>query len=132
MKASSIGKPSVFSKLIAESPEGGQPGEYPIARGPLLPSSVPPTDHKSSPTERALDFLVNTWGADTIRTRDLQRHGPHSLRRTRDEAVRCAALLTAAGWLEEIPSRRRDQKTWRIARKADEPQPSTVTTVTGR
>jgi hypothetical protein len=107
---------SIFSKLISEEPKKERPSEpEKILRGPLKPV-VPPTNRFSSPTEQVLDFLINHWPAPTISVRNIQRHGPNSVRGKQKYAMRIAEILAENGWLERIKSRRRDRYEWRIAR----------------
>jgi hypothetical protein len=108
---------SVFSKLI-EEPKRGRP-EPEIPRGPLLRPEVPLADHKSSPLEQLLSFLVHRWPKSEIRLRDICRRGPGSIR-DRKSALSVAETLAAHGWLSPKKSRRYDTREWKIVRGPNE------------
>ena len=105
---------SVFSRYIEEPKKEQRPVAIP--RGPLLQPIVPPTDYKSPPSERLLDWLINFWPHDTVCARDLYRYGPCPLRDNRKDAIAQAEVLAANGWLSVAKSHRRDRKVWQIAR----------------
>src|SRR5262245_55500674 len=107
---------SVFTKYVADIPEPERPVEPGrILRGPLVQPVVPPTDRKSSPAERLLDWLINAWDKPTVSARDICWRGP-TVVRNRQSVIDLAGVLVAAGWLAPIKSRRRDMREWRIAR----------------
>jgi hypothetical protein len=106
------GEPSFFAQYVG--PKKERPSEPEILRGPLKPIA-PPTDRRSSPTERLLDFCVNHWREPVISARAIVKFGPNPLR-TRKGATKAAEALVEHGWLERIKSRRRDMREWRIAR----------------
>src|SRR4051794_37384142 len=108
------GKKSVFARYVAE-PEKEQP-PVTIPRGPLLQPIVPPSDSKSPPIERLLDFLVNRWRRPEIRIREICQFGPNPIR-NRKNALALAETLAANGWLAPLPpTRQHNEKLWRIVR----------------
>jgi hypothetical protein len=109
---------SFFARYI-DSPKERPVEPEKILRGPLLKPIAPPTDRRSSPTEKLLDWLINHWRQDTISVRVIQWRGPNCLR-DRKSVINQAKILAEAGWLAPIKSRRRDMKEWRIARGPSE------------
>jgi len=108
-------EPSIFARYVDSSKE--QPIEpKKILRGPLLKPIAPPTDRRSPPTEKLLDWLINHWAHPTISVRNLCKYGPNALRSDRKATINLAKTLAENGWLAPIKSRRRDMKEWRIAR----------------
>jgi hypothetical protein len=106
--------PSFFARYIG--PEKERPVEpEKILRGPLLKPIAPPTDRRSSPVERLLDFCINHWRGPIISARAIVKFGPNPIR-NRKSAIKAAEALAENGWLERIKSRRRDMREWRIAR----------------
>src|SRR5262245_8167143 len=86
-----------------------------IPRGPLLQPIVPPTDHRSPPIEKTLDWLVNRWPKPAVRVRDILRFGPPAAR-NRKSAIVLAETLAANGWLAPLPTRQHNEKMWAIVR----------------
>jgi hypothetical protein len=86
-----------------------------IPRGPLLQPIVPPTNYKSSPTERLLDCLVNRWPRPTICARDIYVYGPRCTRNLKS-ALDLTRILTENGWLTPVKSHRYDRHKWQIIR----------------
>jgi hypothetical protein len=111
---------SVFAKYIDSPTEKERPSEPEIPRGPLLRPIVPPTDHKSLPIEKCLDWLVNRWPKPAVRVRDILRFGPNPIR-NRASAIATAEILAQRGWLSELPTRRHDAKMWAIIREPSKP-----------
>jgi hypothetical protein len=108
----SDGGKSVFARYVAE-PKKEQP-TVTVPRGPLLTPVVPPTDSKSPPIERLLDFVVNRWAKPAIRAREIRQY---SAIRDRKSAVALAEILEKNGWLAPLPpTRRYDERRWRIVR----------------
>ena len=107
----------LFERLSAgrqvEKAIADEPGTIP--RGPLLQPIVAPTDYKSPPIERLLDWLVNHWTKPTITARDIRRYGPNPLRNRRS-ATHTAKILAEHGWLTPVATYRRDSHEWRIVR----------------
>lgn len=97
-------KPSFFSRYI-DAPKERPAEPETIPRGPLLKPIVPPTDHRSPPIEKTLDWLVNRWPKPTVRVRDILRFGPNPIR-NRTSAIATAEILAQRGWLS--PSQRAD------------------------
>jgi hypothetical protein len=114
MTTNDAGSRSVFSQYVADTPE---PEQLPVTipRGPLLQPIVPPTDHKSPPIEKCLDWLVNRWPKPSVRTRDFLRFGPPAAR-NRKSAIALAEILTKNGWLAPLKTRRHDMCEWQIIR----------------
>jgi hypothetical protein len=83
----------------------------------LLQPIVPPTDYKSPPVERLLDWLVNRWGKPTVSARDICRFGPKPLR-DRKSAEVMAEILVEHGWLTPLKTHRYDRREWQIVRVA--------------
>jgi hypothetical protein len=111
----SDGKPSVFSRYVEHSPKKESP-PVTIPRGPLLQPIVPPSDYKSPPIERLLDFIVNRWPKPVIRVREICQYGPGCLR-DRKSAIALAEVLAANGWLAPLPpTRQHNEKLYRIVR----------------
>ena len=90
-----------------------------IPRGPLLQPIVPPTDYRSPPIERLLDFLVNRWRGPVIRIREICQFGPNPIR-DRKSAIALTETLAANGWLAPLEARRHDTRMWRIVRGGQE------------
>jgi hypothetical protein len=111
---------SFFARYIDSPTEKERPIEPEIPRGPLLRPIVPPTDHKSLPIEKLLDFVINRWPRPAIRVRDILRFGPPAAR-NRKNAIALAETLAANGWLSELPTRRHDAKMWAIIREPSKP-----------
>jgi len=90
--------PSVFSKYIdePEKPRLGSERPVPLAAGMLL------------------GWIQNNWKGSTIRSRDIQRLGPNSIR-DRESAIKTAEILERRGFLVPMKTHRYDAKWWRIA-----------------
>ena len=86
-----------------------------IPKGPLLQPIVPPTNYKSSPIERLLDWLVNRWPRPTICARDIYVYGPRCTRNLKS-ALNSTKILTENGWLTPVKSHRYDRHEWQIIR----------------
>src|SRR5262245_23249119 len=122
---------NLFERLDARRPalpgkENGanipEPAQLPVTipRGPLLQTIVPPTDHRSPPIEKLLDWLVNRWPKPSVRVREICQFGPPAAR-NRKSAIALAELLAANGWLTPLKTRRHDMKMWQIVRGPHEP-----------
>src|SRR5262245_25403457 len=110
----------IFERL-AQQPGKERPVELEtIPRGPLLQPIVPPSDHRSPPIEKTLDWLVNRWPKSSVRARDFMRFGPNPIR-DRKSAIATAEILATSGWLSELPTRRHDARMWAIIRGPDKP-----------
>jgi hypothetical protein len=105
---------SVFTKLIDDSAEKRQPEPEKIPNGPLKPV-VPPADYGSPPIEKLLDWLVNRWPKDTVKTVDILQYGP-ALLRNRKKARPAAEILVERGWLTPLKTRCFREHEWRIER----------------
>src|SRR5262245_907927 len=109
---------TTFFDRIAGAPrqnESPEPPPVAIPRGPLLGPIVPPSDHKSPPLEKTLDWLVNRWPKPSVRTRDFLRFGPNSIRNQKT-AVAVAKSLEANGWLRPLPTHQHNMKLWQVVR----------------
>jgi hypothetical protein len=89
---------SLFERLE----RGRSPAEEPI------PQQVPQA------AGMLLDWLQNRWKKPVIRSRDIQRGAPHSIR-DRESAISAAEILERRGWLVPMHTHRQDAKWWRIA-----------------
>jgi hypothetical protein len=106
---------SVFARYIVDSPPEAKQRGSTLPRGPLLQPIVPPSDYKSHPVERLLDWLVNRWGKPTVSARDIQRFGPNPIR-DRNSANAMAEILVEHGWLAPLKTHRYDRREWQIVR----------------
>src|SRR5262245_14869668 len=104
---------SIFARYIDAPKE--RPIEPEIPRGRLLKPIIPPTDYKSLPIEKCLDWLVNRWPKPTVRTRDFLRFGPNSIR-NRKTAAAMAKILVEQGWLTPLPTHQHNMKMWKVIR----------------
>jgi hypothetical protein len=105
---------SFFARYIDTPKERTVEPEIP--RGPLLRPIVPPSDHRSPPIEKCLDWLVNRWPKPTVRVRDILQFGPNPIR-NRTSAIATAEILAQRGWLSPLPTRQHNEKMWAIVRE---------------
>jgi hypothetical protein len=108
------GETSFFARYIDSPPKKERP-PVTIPRGPLLQPIVPPTDGKSPPIEKLLDWLVNRWPGGTVSTRNIMQFGPGCLR-DRKSAITTAGILVEHGWLHPLPTRQHRGRAWQIVR----------------
>ena len=89
---------SFFAKYIdePEKERRDEPSPVPLAAGVLL------------------SWIQDNWKKPTIRSRDIQRLGPNSIR-DRESALKSAETLVRRGLLVPMKTRRHDMKQWRIA-----------------
>src|SRR5262245_36109015 len=108
---------ATFFDRVKGPPQQGGKQEPPVTipRGPLLQPIVPPSDHKSPPLEKTLDWLVNRWPKPTIRAREIHQFGPPAARNHKS-AIAMAESLAESGWLRRIPTRRHNMREWEIIR----------------
>jgi hypothetical protein len=106
---------SIFAGLISEQPKKERPSEPEIPRGPKLQPVVPPTDVKSPPIEKLLDWLVNRWPGDTVKTVNILQYGPRGTRSPK-AAKASAEILVERGWLTPLKTRRYIDREWKIER----------------
>jgi hypothetical protein len=107
---------SVFARYIVDSPPEAKQRGSTLPRGPLLQPIVPPTDHKSPPIEKCLDWLVNRWPKPAVGVRDICRFGPNPIR-DRKSAIATAEILVEHGWLAPIKARQHNMKMWEVVRR---------------
>jgi hypothetical protein len=107
-------EPSVFARYI-NAPKERPTEPATIPRGPLLRPIVPPTDYKSPPIEKCLDWLVNRWPKPTVRGREFLQFGPNTIR-NRKAAAAMAKILVAQGWLKPLPTHQYNMKLWQVVR----------------
>jgi hypothetical protein len=81
------------------------------------PSAVPPTNRKSPPIGKLLDWLVNHWAKPSITAREIYSYGPRCLR-DKQTTLNLTQALVQRGWLVALETHRRDKKMWRIVRSA--------------
>src|SRR5262245_38768062 len=98
--------------------EEAPPIEAAVPRGPLLQPIVPPSDYRSPPVEKTLDWLVNRWPKPAVRVRDILRFGPPAAR-NRKSAIALAESLAEHGWLRPLPTHQHNMKMWQIVRGPD-------------
>src|SRR5262245_24286136 len=108
---------SVFARHVVKAPKKKLALEIP--KGPLLPTVVPPSEPKSSPVEKTLDWLINRWGKPSVKVRDIMRFGPNPIR-DRKSAIATAKSLAASGWLAPLNTHRHDKREWQIVRGPSE------------
>jgi hypothetical protein len=89
-----------------------------VRRGPQ--PIIPPTHHKSSPSEKLLAWIVNCWPKPVITLRDIRAFGPNCARDPMD-AMNLTKTLTEFGWLVPTKAWRRDMKKWRVVREPSKP-----------
>ena len=97
------GERSFFARYIDEPKKERQSETIP--RGPMLRPEVPPSDNKSPPIERMIDWLVRRWPRDTVTTKNILQFGPNPLR-NRKSARASAEILVKNGWLTPLKTRR--------------------------
>jgi hypothetical protein len=61
-----------------------------------------------------LNFVLQNWSESTINIKAFRAYGPRP--RDRASLLDAAGILVANGWLRQIPSCRRDGRTWEIVR----------------
>jgi hypothetical protein len=105
---------SVFAQYI-DGPKERAADPETIPRGPLLKPIVPPSEPRSPPTEKMLDWLVNRWPGTTVSTRNIMQFGPNCIR-DRKSAIATARKLVEHGWLHPIPTRQHRGRAWQIVR----------------
>jgi hypothetical protein len=82
------------------------------------PSAVPPTNRKSPPVGKLLDWLVNHWAEPSITAREIYSYGPRCIR-DKQTTLNLTHALVERRWLIPIETRRRDMHEWHIAGKSD-------------
>jgi hypothetical protein len=108
----------IFSRIKGPPQlEDGPPTERPpeIPRGPLLRPIVPPSEHRSPPVEKLLDWLINRWPGTTVSTRNIMQFGPNPIR-DRKNAIATAKILVERGWLYPLKTRQHRGRMWQIER----------------
>jgi len=79
---------------------------------------APPPEEKTKPdhAQRMLDWLQR-WPKPTINSKEIYQYAPYSIRSDREIAIKTAEILTKHGWLVPLPTRRRNERHWRVIRK---------------
>ena len=109
---------SIFSRYVETASEKEQPSVT-VPKGPMLRPVVPPSDYRAPPIEKLLDWLVNRWPKDTVKTKNILQFGPKPLR-NRKSARATAELLEKNGWLTRLKTRCYREHEWRIERGPSE------------
>ena len=63
--------------------------------------------------QKLLDWLKNAWPDKTVTARDIYQYGPSAIR-DRKTTLTVTQILVDHGWLERLPTIRRDQNEWQL------------------
>ena len=84
----------------------------------LTETTSPPKEKVEQPLkslELLLGWLLNRWPKDLVTLRDIQAHGPGSVR-DKKVALNLMQILAARGWVTAVKPDRYDMTRWKIAR----------------
>jgi hypothetical protein len=104
---------SFFARYI-DSPKKERPEEPSIVQKGPHPI-IPPTDNKSPPIEKLLDWIINRWPGASVNTRNIMQFGPGCLR-DRKSAIAQAETLARYGWLTPLKTHQHRGRAWQIIR----------------